>query len=433
MDNRIEIIKSAAEFPEYRKATVNSPYTVRKGCCFGKITIELDSHKLKLNKNSLINLLNKELPKSQQLKKSFLGLGGSSNAKVRRVFLEKFANIKPKVEPKVEIPVIVTQPIKPQEPKIETPIEIEPAQEDLPEVSKKPGFFVDVLNKKGYKINGKDVTLPDAGFPENFVTKEAVLLAISDEAIPEFKFKDLSTEWAIQRSKAFPIALNFANEHHMGGGPGFHKDPETDLFVYDAPSARAQEESMCQRSDLMASLTLLPHTLKGGRSYYNDPFDSRKMAYVSDNHLFAVQGNKGFYDSTYLKEPKTVAFVTSAAKNYGDKNNLDCSKNSEVYEDARKRIETHLLAAAHRAAISKKENPDQPVELILGAFGCGAFAPQGNPNEYRAMIASIYAEMLPECNGFFDVITFAVPTFGDDNPLNPAVANHRIFKSVLVG
>lgn len=322
--------------------------------------------------------------------------------------------------------------------------------------SLKEDFFVDVLNKGGYSINSKTVNVPSAGrpiprtrqrnsdFKENLNSLREQFTVVDQKAII-FQFRDKTTEEAIRDSDAFRIALNFANEHHAGGGPGFHLDRGPGLFVYHVRSARAQEESLCRHSTLMASLTQLPHTLKKDssppnfiRSYYAKefdseemaPFDSTEVAYVSQNHLFAVQASHDFYPSRYLEKPKAVVFVTSAAACYGDEV-LDCSENSEVYENAKQRIETHLLAAAYSAGISKGDPLNQPVELILGAFGCGVFAPKGNPDEYRQMIANIYKELLPQCGGFFDVITFAVPTFGRTNPLDPAVANHAIFKKVL--
>jgi uncharacterized protein (TIGR02452 family) len=312
----------------------------------------------------------------------------------------------------------------------------------------KEGFFVDVLNKRGYLLNDKVVTFEEATPAVEIISMSSLeggisalrkSTAISEDREIKIQLKDMTTEKAIEDSESFTIALNFANAEHAGGGPGFHRDPETQLFVYDAPSARAQEESLCQRSDLMASLTRLPHTLEADsnhssfvRSYYNQPFDSTKMAYYSTNHLFAVQASHEFYRSRYLDEPIEVMFITSAGKNYGgDRTKLDCSKGSDVYEDARKRIETHLYAAAYCAVMQKEEKPDQPIELILGAFGCGAFAPSVNPNEYRNMIANIYKELLPHFKGFFDVVTFAVPTFGQTDPSSAAVANHNIFKKVL--
>lgn len=323
-----------------------------------------------------------------------------------------------------------------------------PKSSSLPEVTDKikQGFFIDVLNKNGYLINGKKILIPPAESPQEFTRQGQsfgevletlkVNFKIDDKIKIKFQFKDRSTEQAINESTTYKIALNFANEHHAGGGPGFHKDKDSNLFVYDSPSARAQEESLCQRSNLFASLTQLTHTLKADlgsnfvRSYYTKEFDSTKMAYISSNHLFAIQSNKGFYESRYLEGAKAVVFITSAAKYYGNSNETDFSKNSNAYKDARQRIETHLLAAASSAGAFKEKKIGQPVELILGAFGCGAFVPQKNPDEYRKMIANIYKELLSEFHGFFDVVTFAVPTFGDKNPLNPAVVNHRIFKEI---
>lgn len=320
---------------------------------------------------------------------------------------------------------------------------------DFPEVSvpTKEGFFVRVLNKKGYKLNGKNVSLEPGGIPEKFektsdfkthVKALQSKYSLNDRVQPKYQLKDRSTEQAIQESDAFPIALNFANEQYIGGPfPGFYKDPDRNMnpYVYKAPSAKTQEESISQRSTLMDSLLQIPHTLRLDErgnfvSDYKDLFDSRKMAYVSLNQLFGVQGKRGFFDSEFLKAPKKVAFITSAANCYGY-SRVDCSKNSKAYADAKERIETHLLAAASKAAQTKKEDPYQSVEVILGAYGCGDFAPQKNPDEYREMIAGIYKELLPEFNGFFDVVTFAVPTFGNKNPVNPSVANYRVFESVL--
>lgn len=322
----------------------------------------------------------------------------------------------------------------------------------LPKVDQQhmnPGAFVDVLNAKGYSIGGKNITFPPASKPRMYIRETHLTLLqqiqqikkeIPFQTVPphQLVFKDMSTEQAIAEGNTTKIALNFANEHHAGGGPGFHLNPDTQKFVYDTSSARAQEESMCQRSNLMASLVQLDHHLQQDldsrmvRSYYNEPFDSRIMAYSSHNHLFAVQGNNGFYSSHYLQQPRPVVFITSAAECYAFHNGqLVCAKGSAAYIDARNRIEAHLLAAAKEAAELKYQYPNQPVELILGAFGCGEFVPPDNPDEYREMIISIYKELLPSFIGFFDTITFAVPTFGSLDPEHPAVRNHDIFKQAL--
>lgn len=330
---------------------------------------------------------------------------------------------------------------------------------------KSADYFVEALNATEYAVNGKVVNIPAASMPIKVSRNHAVTLQEEIAALKaslnlverphNLVYKDKSTEEAInERNGMAKIALNFANESHAGGGPGFHKDPITGLFVYDCQSAKAQEESMCQRSTLMGSLTQLPHVLvsdgigsKMVRSYYTDspgskvktPFDSRKEAYVSDNHLFAVQHQNQFYGSEYLEEPQAVSFITSAADYYGSEKVIDTSENSAVYLDAQQRIETHLYASAVKAVEMKQNNPEQPVELILGAYGCGAFAPQDfdSANNYRLMIGSIYKKLLPEFNGFFDQVTFAVPTFGVEvNPdltkNGPAVLNNVMFKRAMM-
>jgi len=318
-----------------------------------------------------------------------------------------------------------------------------------------PGFFVDVLNARGYTINGIKIEIPEASVPvlvsfQEELTFDQQLLAMKDPTSKgplKFSFVDQSTEEAINvRNSHFKIALNFANEYSPGGGPGFFMHAETGQFFYQGPSARAQEESMSQRSDLMTSLTKLPHVVEvdtegHARSYYTTkadptiqrPFNSTREAYVSDNHLFAVQNGTDFYNSKYLEDgPQQVSFVTSAARYYRDEVVSDFGTDSPVYIDALCRIRTHLLAAATRASQAKKSSPDQKTELILGAFGCGAFIPMEGGDEYRKMIAGIYNSLVPKLEGIIDLVTYAVPTFGITDAENPAVINNTIFKANLI-
>lgn len=323
-------------------------------------------------------------------------------------------------------------------------------------------YFVQALNDGKYTIDGVEVQIPAASKPIKVTRYHAVPLECKIEKLKEdipsfvetpakFVYEDKSTEEAINvRNGMAKLALNFANEHHAGGGPGFHKDSETGLFVYDCDSAMAQEESLSQRTTIMASLTQLPHVTekdkgkgkKMVRSYYTDApgsnkkvgFDSRDVAYISDNHLFGVQHNNQMYGSAYVNEPQAVTFITSAAAYYGGLDIIDCSVGSIVYNDAKQRIEAHLYASAVKAAELKKKDPNASVELILGAFGCGAFVPKdvASANEYRAMIATIYKDLLPKFDGFFDQVTFAVPTLGKTDKNHKNVLNYEIFKNVIM-
>jgi uncharacterized protein (TIGR02452 family) len=331
----------------------------------------------------------------------------------------------------------------------------------LPDVTiHRDDLFVDVLNAGGYWINKHKATFSPAGAPVKYTRTHTESLDDSLTALkakygintspqkqiapPQIQTADVTTEQAINNSTHYPIALVFANAEAPGGAPGLYKDT-SGKFVYFGKGSRAQEESTCLRSNYFPSVTQLPQTLhtsirdpKDKWNEYTTPFESRTEAYVSDNHLFGTQDPSGnFHQSSYLQQPKRVAFVASAAENYQGKLNIDCSEHSVVYADTRQRIETHLLAAADKAAAVKAQNPSQQVELIAGAFGCGVFAPQGNTNEYRRIVASIYKQLIPQFSGFFDVVTFAVPTLGrmpDPNKpemRDPSVANHVIFKNVM--
>lgn len=46
-------------------------------------------------------------------------------------------------------------------------------------------------------------------------------------------------------------------------------------------------------------------------------------------------------------------------------------------------------------------------------------------------VVKVDQELLPSFAGFFDIITFAVPTFGSRNSEHPAVHNHDLFKQGL--
>ncbi len=315
-----------------------------------------------------------------------------------------------------------------------------------------PKLAVEVLNKKGYEIQGTVVTLPEAENPQEYqrtspnFTEE--LMGLKKGFLEKNKSFSLSvvnatTEEVIAKdgNSACKIALNFANAYSQGGGVGFYFDSTE--FIYVTDSAKAQEESLSQRTTLMVSLSKLPHSLRrhehlGLRNTYQTPLQSTEMAYTSENRLFAIPGDV-FHTSHYLQEPVSVIFVTSAARDYRREDIKEFHADSKAYKDAKQRIETHLLAAASRAIDFKKKNPDKQVELILGAFGCGAFAPKENTNEYRRMIAEIYKNLLWEndhLTGVFDRVVFALPILGDRlgdrTSKDKSFQNNQIFSKVLI-
>jgi uncharacterized protein (TIGR02452 family) len=312
---------------------------------------------------------------------------------------------------------------------------------------------VNILNNQGYTIDGEPVHLGAPSKPEKidrdsnesdetFTTTLSMLRDQLPPYIPEdsiFKIKDMTTDQAIITGDQLKIALNFANERMVGGGSGIYKDMTIGKIIWsEVLSAEAQEESLISKSDLFSSLTLLDITAESRngdkriRNYYkNDGFNSKNTAYVSDNQLFGVQVGPDFYKTQFLKNPRSVSFVTSAAADYNHLKSIPVDKNSEAYKDATDRIRTHLYAAAKKAVELKNANQGSRVELILGAFGCGAFAPTGNPKEYANMIAQIYKKELTLFEDFFNDITFAIPRLGKTDPKSPFVRNYDVFASVF--
>ncbi len=308
--------------------------------------------------------------------------------------------------------------------------------------------FVEVLNVRKYILGEKEFEFSKASKPI-MVKRNAGSAAELQARFKKLKLakkeisyevKDFSSEEAIEtRNGNAKIALNFANEHHAGGGPSCYLDKDLNKFVFLSKSARAQEESLVKHTDLMDSLTQLAHVYEQrnegdiARSFYEKPFDSKKEAYVSDNHLFALRAKtetgayKDFEDLEFV-EPAEVSFVTSAAKCVGSGTTV--TKGDKYYQNQYERIKTHLMAAAEKALFLKEGSPSKPVELILGAFGCGAFSPE-NAKQYATWTAEIYKDLLPEYKGFFDKVTFAVPKFGITDPKNAMVVNFESFRETF--
>lgn len=314
-----------------------------------------------------------------------------------------------------------------------------------------------IINSKKYSVGGFEVQIDKGSKPEKFEAtegrsfeEEVKDLQDNLRVLPKGKqtektvveIKEATTDEAIYAARDRSlIALNFANEHHAGGDPGMCLD-SNGRFQVTAEPAKAQEEALSNQSNLLSSLVQLGTTTgKYGndpriRNKYNEPFDSKTTVYVSNNQLFAIRakkpdGNYDFFQSHFLKSPVEVSFVTSAGAFYRGKS-IAVSKESDAYKDAEARIKTHLLASAHKAMAMRMEQPNKPVELVLGAFGCGAFAPT-NADEYAKMIAAIYKELLPQFNGIFDKVTFAIPTnLGANTDANKkTTANYNAFAEVL--
>ena len=77
----------------------------------------------------------------------------------------------------------------------------------------------------------------------------------------------------------------------------------------------------------------------------------------------------------------------------------------------------HEQRGRHMLAIAAKNGAGI---LILGAFGCGAF--QNNPQ----VVAEAYSHILPEFDGFFQEVHFAVYCSPKET------TNYEVFKKILL-
>jgi len=140
--------------------------------------------------------------------------------------------------------------------------------------------------------------------------------------------------------------LNFASARNVGGG-----------FLN---GARAQEEELCRGSALY-------HCLETQRDYYQANRAHRSAVYT--DHLIYSPGVPFFRDEARaLRErPALLSVITSPAPNTGAVRNRDGGELPALREAFYRRA-AHVLAVA-----AGHGHPN----LVLGAWGCGAF--QGDP------------------------------------------------------
>lgn len=162
-----------------------------------------------------------------------------------------------------------------------------------------------------------------------------------------------------------PLALNFANGIQPGGG-----------FLH---GARAQEEVLCRSSALY--LTLVGDPMYENHRMRPLPDSTDWTIYSPDVPVFRMD------DGTELPNPWFLSFITCAAP-YAPR-----IGQPQAGDLLQKRIH-RVLAIAHAYGYST---------LVLGAWGCGAFAndPHRTAMDFRRALESDF-------NGVFSEIVFAI-------------------------
>ena len=181
------------------------------------------------------------------------------------------------------------------------------------------------------------------------------------------------------------LVLNFANPVNIGGG------------VYKG--ARAQEEDLCRRSSLLRSLET-PHSLR----YYS--YNRKLHTHMGSDAMIFSPEVEIFRDEQgeLMNETFIVAVLTCAAPmiSYG----LEGMSEAEYREMFYNRIVGVLKCAAYFGY----------EDLVLGAWGCGAF---GND---AAIVSDLFYRALKEldwdghtANDLFKRIVFAVRSRGEES------------------
>ncbi|MSQ82910.1 MAG: TIGR02452 family protein [Myxococcales bacterium] len=168
-----------------------------------------------------------------------------------------------------------------------------------------------------------------------------------------------------------PLALNFANGLHPGGG-----------FLH---GARAQEEVLCRSSALFATLDGDP--MYAAHKARPQPDSSAWAIYSPDVPFFRSD------DGTALAEPWLLSVLTCAAP---------------VAQVIGQPASGDLLAEriARALAISHAFGHR---ELVLGAWGCGAFGndPERTARDFKSALLDVFA-------GAFDQVVFAIADWSED-------------------
>ena len=197
-------------------------------------------------------------------------------------------------------------------------------------------------------------------------------------------------------------ALNFANASHVGGGV--------------VRGAIAQEETLCLTSPaLYHSLAALGHSDGQGGYVYNSwgspnwnrcIIETTNVLFIRDNSLNRVH-------------PYTAASIITAA-----------APNNKHTPIARALQDADQIENVIRNMLALTYGKGYDV-LVLGAWGCGAFAPEHDKLQYTQMVASVFRKVLSSFPTQFETICFSIPDqdkldiFRNPGQALPRQAQHR--------
>jgi len=230
------------------------------------------------------------------------------------------------------------------------------------------GEEIDIRNSVSFSLVNSKEFEPGYNFLEKESPNRRGFIEITEETTLNASYR-----MVVDEGESNVACLNFASAYNPGGG-----------FT---AFARAQEETLARSSGLY--LTLIEHQ---NMYIYNR---SHRNPYYSD-YMISSHNVPVFRASNYqlLDQPYLVSFITSPSVNAKAVSRTQNADSKAIFQVMTTRIRKIL----HLAIEEGYDN------LVLGAFGCGAF---GNDSK---IVAGIFYHLLEEQNmkSFFNRIVFAI-------------------------
>lgn len=235
-----------------------------------------------------------------------------------------------------------------------------------------------IKNKKYTSLNGVEVDISkemDAATNGTHYYESEVLIGIQPDQAPIHPTIEVRNETTAQAAvrlqaegKTNIVALNFASARNQGGG-----------FL---AGAIAQEEDLCRASGLYACLKRKP-LFYNANILCDDTFYTHGLLYSPQVPFFRDDHN------LFLEQPFTLSIVTAPAPNLSSmKGTADTNVLTSLFKARALRILQVANANGHK-------------NIILGAWGCGAF---GNDPD---MVSKAFMWALGKVP-YFEHVTFAV-------------------------
>ena len=255
---------------------------------------------------------------------------------------------------------------------------------------------IKITGRREYQYHGETVRLPAKDYDSVVVITPELAQELLSDPLPEPERNspcktEVTTEdtFAAAQRLGNALALNFANAHRAGGG-----------FLL---GANAQEEALCRCSTLYASIT----SADASEMYR---FNNTHIRATDSDYMLLSRDVCVFRDHhcELLPEPWETAVITAPAPN---------RRGAAVFTSKNTLAETFL----HRSLIILRTAVKYGYKnLVLGAWGCGAF---GNDPE---TVAGCFKQALAADNlsCYFDTVCFAI--YGSESS-----KNHLAFKSVF--